>query len=388
MGELDPALYFDHSATTPPRPEALAAFQTAALGAWGNPSSLHSWGQRAAIAVEIARQQISALIGAPAERIAFTSGGTESDNLAVLGIARQFDRPQHLIITSVEHAAISKPALDLESQGWQVTRLPVNEQGQVSAFVLADAIQPNTVLVSAIHGQSEVGILQPIAELAEVCREAGVWFHSDCVQTAGRFPLDVEELGVDLLSMSSHKLYGPQGVGALYVREGVEISPLALGGRQENALRAGTQAVAAISGFGVAAELAQQEMQQETQRLRSLQQKLATALADVEGLVPTGPKDLDRRLSHHLSYCTDRHTGTWLVTQLNLAGFAVSAGSACSSGQLTPNPTLLAMGFSEQQSLGAIRITMGKGTTERAISQLAEALKRLMATSSPASVAR
>ena len=379
-------MYFDYSATTPLRSEALQAFQRVAVESWGNPSSLHGWGQRAAIAVEIARQQVAAVIGAPAERMVFTSGGTESDNLAVLGIARQFEQPQHLIISSVEHAAISKPALYLESQGWRITRLPVNEWGQVSPYVLADAIQPDTVLVSVIHGQSEVGTIQPIAEMAEVCREAGVLLHSDCVQTAGRLPLDIDRLGVDLLSMSSHKLYGPQGVGALFVREGVEISARALGGKQENALRAGTQAVAAIAGFGVAAELAQQELAAETKRLRLLQDRLATALAGVKGLVPTGPADLDRRLPHHLSYCTDRHTGTWLVTQLNLAGFAVSAGSACSSGELQPNPTLLAMGFSEQQALGAIRITMGKGTTEEAIAQLAETVGGIVTTGSHASV--
>lgn len=382
MGDLDPALYFDHSATTPPRPEVLAAFQKVASESWGNPSSLHGWGQRAAISVEIARQQVAALIGTAPERVVFTSGGTESDNLAIFGIARQFESPQHLIISSVEHAAIAKPALYLESQGWQVTRLPVNDRGQVSPFVLADAIQPDTVLVSVIHGQSEVGSVQPIAEIAEVCREAGVLLHSDCVQTAGRLPLAVDELGVDLLSMSSHKLYGPQGVGALYVREGVELSPMALGGKQENKLRAGTQAVPSIAGFGVAAELAQQEQKQELQRLRALQTQLATAIAAIDGLVATGPTDLEQRLPHHLSYCTDRHTGTWLVTQLNLAGFAVSAGSACSSGELQPNPTLLASGFSEQQALGAIRITMGKATSEAAIERLTETLRVLMETAS------
>ena len=386
MGDLDPALYFDHSATTPPRPEALEAFQRAAVESWGNPSSLHGWGQRAAIAIEIARQQVASLVGATAEQIVFTSGGTESDNLALMGVARQFDSPQHLIISSVEHAAIAKPALLLEEAGWQVTRLPVNEQGQVSPFVLADAIQPDTVLVSIIHGQSEVGSIQPISELAEMCREAGVLFHSDCVQTAGRLPLDVDELGVDLLSLSSHKLYGPQGVGALYLRSGVKLSPLVLGGKQENGLRAGTQAVAAIAGFGVAAELAQQEMVAETDRLRSLQDRLAAALASIPGLVLTGPKTLEERLPHHLSYCTDRHTGTWLVTQLNLAGFGVSAGSACSSGELQPNPTLLAMGYSEQQALGAMRLTMGKATTEEAIYRLADTLVQLMLTGSPAQV--
>ena len=386
MGDLDPALYFDHSATTPPRPEALEAFQQAAVESWGNPSSLHGWGQRAAIAIEIARQQVASLVGATAEQIVFTSGGTESDNLALMGVARQFDSPQHLIISSVEHAAIAKPALLLEEAGWQVTRLPVNEQGQVSPFLLADAIQPDTVLVSVIHGQSEVGSIQPISELAEMCREAGVLFHSDCVQTAGRLPLDVDELGVDLLSLSSHKLYGPQGMGALYVRSGVKLSPLVLGGKQENGLRAGTQAVAAIAGFGVAAELAQQEMVAETERLRSLQDRLAAALASIPGLVLTGPKTLEERLPHHLSYCTDRHTGTWLVTQLNLAGFGVSAGSACSSGELQPNPTLLAMGFSEQQALGAMRLTMGKATTEEAIYRLADTLVQLMLTGSPAQV--
>ncbi|WP_017326329.1 cysteine desulfurase family protein [Synechococcus sp. PCC 7336] len=378
LGELDPTLYFDHSATTPTRPEAIAAMQRAMRESWGNPSSLHGWGQRAAIALETARQQVADSIEASSDRIAFTSGGTEADNLAIFGIARQYDTPQHMAISSVEHSAVENAARQLEREGWQVSRVPVTRAGLAIPTALAEALRPNTVLVSIVHGQSEVGAIQPIAQLAAICRESGILFHSDCVQTAGRLPLSVNKLGVDLLSLSSHKIYGPQGAGALFVREGVEIAAHLLGGKQEGGWRAGTQALPAIAGFGVAAELAQQELEDEVSRLRSLQQRLATALAPLDSLVPTGPQALEHRLPHHLSYCTAEHTGTWLVRQLSLAGFAISAGSACNSGQLVPSRTLLAMGYEERFSAGGIRLTLGKATTAVAVDRLVEAIAHLL----------
>jgi cysteine desulfurase len=368
---LDPSLYFDHSATTPPRPEAIAAVQQAMAETWGNPSSLHLWGQRASTSLEIARQQVADLLGAPAEQIIFTSGGTEADNLALMGIARRQETPQHLIISSVEHSAIENTARCLEREGWQVTRLPVTPEGFVTPTSLAASLQPNTVLVSVIHGQSEVGTVQPIAELAVICREAGVLFHSDCVQTAGRLPLSVAELGVDLLTLSSHKLYGPQGAGALYVRPGLTMTSFSFGGQQERGWRAGTQALPAIAGFGVAAQLARQELAEEDSHLRSLQYRLHQALKGVDGLVPTGPRNLSQRLPHHLSYCIESQTGTWLVTQCSRAGVAISSGSACNSGQLIPSRILQAMGYSDRQALGALRLSLGKATTVAAVDRLA-----------------
>ena len=232
-------IYLDYSATTPIRPEAIAAMQAAFTQYWGNPSSLHDWGQRAATTLELSRMQVASLINAPPESVIFTSGGTEADNLAILGIARHYKQPQHIIISSVEHPAVAEPVRFLEQLGWQVTRLPVDRLGRVHPLDLHASLQPNTVLVSVIFGQSEVGTLQPIEALGKIARSHGVLFHTDAVQVAGRIPIDVQKLPVDLLSISSHKIYGPQGSGMLYIREGVELAPVFGGGGQEMKLRSG-----------------------------------------------------------------------------------------------------------------------------------------------------
>jgi cysteine desulfurase len=378
MSPLDPALYFDHSATTPPRPEVIEAMRLAMQESWGNPSSLHAWGERAAMAMERARQQVAELLNCEPETLLFTSGGTESNNLALFGVAQRYSTPQHLIISSVEHASVENAARRLQAQGWKVTRLPVNAAGQVDPQTLLRALQPTTVLVSIVHGQNEVGSLQPIAELGRLCRQAGVLFHTDAVQTVGRIPLDLAQLPVDLLSLSGHKLYGPQGVGALYVRPGVELQPLLRGGGQERRLRAGTQGIPAIVGLGVAAALAAQELQQETARLRQLQRQLAQLLASVPGLRLTGPSDLEQRLPHHLSYCTAAMPGNVLAREMSRQGIAISAGSACSSGQRIPSRILLAMGYSEAEALGSIRLSLGKATTQAAVEQVAQSLRALL----------
>lgn len=379
-------IYLDHSATTPPRPEAIAAMEQVFAHQWGNPSSIHGWGERAAIALETARLQVAALLNASPESIVFTSGGTEADNLAILGVARHYQRPQHLIISSIEHPAVSEPARFLESQGWQVTRLPVDRLGRVNPADLAEALRPETVLVSIIYGQSEVGTLQPIDQLGALCRDRGVIFHVDAVQVAGRLPLDVQQLPVDLLSLSSHKLYGPQGAGALYVRPGVELIPLLGGGGQEFGLRSGTQPVPVIAGFGVAAALAAQEMATESRRLQGLRDRLFELLADCPDLVPTG--DRLHRLPHHVSFCA-RHTdgdmlsGKTIVRQMNLAGIAISAGSACHSGKTVPSPILKAMGYSDRLAQGAIRLTLGHSTTLADIDWTATVLRQVLARLTP-----
>lgn len=360
-------VYLDYSATTPTRPEAITTMQAVMTSQWGNPSSLHEWGQRAATVVEQARMQVAALINAPAESMIFTSGGTEADNLAIFGVARRYTEPQHIIISSVEHSAVSEPVKLLEERGWEVTRLSVDAKGRVNPLDLKAVLQDNTVLISVIYGQSEVGTVQPIEELGNIARSANILFHTDAVQAAGRLPIDVQRTPVDLLSLSSHKIYGPQGVGALYVRPGVELIPLVLGGGQEMRLRSGTQATPIIAGFGTAAELAAQELSLETPRLIELRNRLFSQLADVSGLIPTG--DLIQRLPHHVSFCLEqtdggRISGKTLVRQMNLAGIAISAGAACSSGKLSPSSILLAMGFEEQAALGAIRMTLGRYTTE------------------------
>lgn len=380
-------IYLDYSATSPPRREVISLIQELLPEQWGNPSSLHHWGQRAANILERARIEVASLINAPnPESIIFTSGGTEADNLAIFGTAQRYDRPQHLIISSVEHSAVSEAARRLENRGWQVTRLPVNHEGRVNPLDLEGAIRGNTVLVSIIYGQSEVGTLQPIAELARIARARGVLFHADAVQVAGRLPLDVQTAPIDMLSLSSHKIYGIQGSGALYLREGVELEPMLAGGGQEWRLRAGTQAVPAIAAFGLAASLAQAEMNQETPRLIRLRDRLFDLLESCPHLQPTG--DRRERLPHHLSFLINNSygaepiTGRTLVRQLNYAGIGISAGSACNSGKLSPSPVLLAMGYNEREALGGIRLTLGHDTTEADIDWTAmvinQVLERLM----------
>jgi len=378
-------IYLDYSATTPPRPEAIAKMQEIMVKQWGNPSSLHVWGERSAIALEIARLQVANLINAvTSESIVFTSSGTEADNLAIMGVAQQYATPQHLIISSVEHSAVAQPANFLEQQGWQVTRLGVNSQGRINPLDLEATIQPNTVLISIIYGQSEIGTLQPIERLASIARRHNILFHTDAVQVAGRLPIDVQKLGIDLLSISAHKIYGVQGAGALYLKPEVNLLPLMAGGGQENKLRSGTQAVPAIAAFGVAAELAAQEIAVETARLRELRDRLFDHFVDCPYLLPSG--DRLYRLPHHVSFVlsdlfasqTKDVTGKTLVRELNLAGIGISAGSACNSGKLNPSKILLAMGYDELAAKRGIRLTLGKDTTKADIDWTAMVLKQIL----------
>ncbi|MGB3533246.1 MAG: cysteine desulfurase family protein [Microcoleaceae cyanobacterium] len=377
-------IYLDYSATTPCRLEAIRAMQTVLTQQWGNPSSLHEWGNRAATAIEKARIQVGDLINAPPESIVFTSGGTEADNLAIWGITRQYNTPQHMIISSIEHSAIAEPVKRLEASGWRVTRLPVDKQGRVHPLDLKAAIEADTVLISVIYGQSEVGTLQPIEALGQIARSHNILFHTDAVQVAGRIPVDVKQLPIDLLSLSSHKIYGPQGAGALYIRDGIDLFPLLAGGGQEFKYRSGTQAVPNIAGFGVAAEYAAKEIATETPRLMQLRDYLFDLLADVPNLIPTG--DRLHRLPHHVSFCIIPHTsqtpptvtGKTLVRQLNLAGIGISAGSACNSGKLSPSPILSAMGYDENTALGGIRLTLGQQTTLADVEWTAMVLKQIL----------
>ncbi|MEM8830259.1 MAG: cysteine desulfurase family protein [Cyanobacteria bacterium P01_G01_bin.19] len=378
-------IYLDNSATTKPRTEAIAAAQAVLQQQWGNPSSLHDWGNRSATVLETARMQVAELLNAfdPAS-IVFTSGGTEADNLAILGVARQYSTPQHIIISAVEHSAINEPVKLLEQWGWQITRLPVNKYGRVNPLDLQAALQHNTVLVSIIYGQSEIGTLQPIEKLVQITKEQGCLFHTDAVQVAGRLPINVGQLGVDLLSLSSHKIYGIQGAGALYVRPGVKLIPLLGGGGQEAKIRSGTQAVSTIAALGIAAQLAAAEMKTESDRLRGLRDRLFDLLADYPCLSATG--DRLYRLPHHASFIlSDRFaanapnvTGKTIVRQLNSAGIGISAGSACHSGKLSPSPILLAMGYAPSAAQRGIRLTLGRDTTQADIDWTAIVLKQVI----------
>ena len=377
-------IYLDYSATTPPRPEAIERMQWVWQHHWGNPASIHGWGTQAALALEEARIQVANFIHATPESIVFTSGGTESDNLAVRGITQGYSTPQHLIISSVEHSAVEESARLLEQNGWAITRLPVDSTGQVAVETLEAALQPNTVLVSMIYGQNEVGTLQHIEAMAAITRSRGVLFHTDAVQAVGRIPLDVQALGIDLLSLSSHKIYGPKGAGALYVRPGVKLFPLQQGGGQEQGLRSGTPAVATIAGFGVAAALADQEVVAEQDRLTLLRDRLWHQLQSYSPLRWTGSgTGRFQRLPHHLSFCIDHPdgkavNGKTIVRQLNLAGIGVSSGSACSSGKTLPNRILKQMGYSDRLALSSLRISLGKGTTEADIDWVAQVIPQVI----------
>ncbi len=369
---------------------------------WGNPSSLHHWGNRAATALERSRLQVASLLNATTpESIVFTSGGTEANNLAILGVTQQFSQPQHLIVSAVEHSAVAKPMQHLADRGWQVSWLPADRQGLVNPDDLRQALQANTALVSIIYGQSEVGTLQPIAELSAIARNRGVLFHTDAVQVAGRLPMDVQQLPVDMLSLSSHKIYGPQGVGALYIRpqtirskSSASLVPMMTGGGQECGLRSGTQALPALVGFGVAAELAAAEMPAETLRLIHLRDRFFTHLQNHPDLLITGHPRY--RLPHHISFCLPHQSarastdipflsGKDLVRQMNLAGIGISAGSACHSGQLSPSPTLSAMGYDAPTAKTGIRLTLGKQTTAADVDWSAMVLKQVLARSLPQS---
>ncbi|NJK33667.1 MAG: cysteine desulfurase [Oscillatoriales cyanobacterium SM2_2_1] len=369
-------VYLDHSATTPLHREVRAAMEEVA-SRWGNSSSLHIWGERSLNVIERSRQMVMNLLGAVGGRVVFTSGGTESNNLAIFGITRQYLTPQHLITSTVEHAAVAEPICWLEQHGWAVTRLPVDARGQIAPQDLQLSLRPNTVLVSLIYAHNEVGTVQNLTKLGQICRAAGVCFHTDAVQAVGRMPVDVSRCPVDLLSFSAHKFYGPQGIGGLYVAEGVSLVPLHFGGGQEDGLRSGTPAVPLIAGLGQAASLAKDMMLQEGDRLRALRDHLRQQLADLPELQPTG--DWQDRLPHHLSFCHRTLAGRRLVWAMNLAGIAISSGSACSSGRTKPSPTLLAMGYPPEIASGGIRLSLGYDTTAADVDWAALALKQAIA---------
>ena len=360
-------IYLDNGATTPARLEVIDLIAEVMRSQWGNPSSLHWWGERSTIVIERSRLQVASLINADPEGIIFTSGGTESDNMALMGIARQYQAPQHMIISSVEHSAVSLPAQFLEQRGWEITRLHVDRQGRVSPQDLERSLRPNTVLVSIISAQNEVGTIQPIEKLGQICRNADVLFHTDAVQAIGKLKIDVQDLPIDMLSLSAHKFYGTQGIGALYINPLTtnkrSLIPLIQGGGQERGYRSGTQAVAAIAGLGLAAELAEKELFYESERLTNLRDRLYILLGELPDLIPTGVIGT-QRLPHHLSFYHKYIDGRRLVREMNFAGIAISSGSACSSGAIEPSPILMEMGYSEIEARNSIRLTLGKSTTE------------------------
>ncbi len=337
----------------------------------GNPSSLHASGAAAREAVQEARKSVARLIGATPKEILFTSGGTESDNLAVLGLAAANLGKRHVVISAVEHAAVRAVATHLEATGYEVTRIGADTDGRVSPDRFKEALRPETVLAAVMWANNEVGAIEPIEELANLCCEANVPFHADAVQAAGRVPIDVSRVPISTLALSAHKLYGPQGAGALYVREGVELEPLLFGGGQEKGLRSGTENVAGIAGFGEAARLASQELEERVRHEEALREALILGALNIPSVYLNGPRR--ERLSNNVHLSVEGVEAESLVLFLDALGYAVSSGSACASGGHKASPVLLAMGRSEREAFSALRVTVGKDTTQEEVDGFLEA---------------
>ena len=374
-------IYLDHAATTPMRPEVLEAMTPYLTEHFGNPSSLHAAGRRARQGLDEAREVVAGILGARPREIVFTGGGSESDNLAIKGAAWAASaRGRHIVTSSVEHHAVLHTCAVLERQGFEVTYLPVDRYGRVDPAELAESITDHTTLVSIMYANNEVGTIQPIAEIGAICRERRVLFHSDAVQAGGFLPLEVDRLGVDLLSLGAHKLYGPKGVGALFVRHGTALLPQLQGGSQERQRRAGTENVAGIVGFGRALELAQGDpvaRDAENARLAALRDQLNAGLLQIEGAEPTGHPI--ERLPNNSSVLFDGLEGGDLVAALDLEEIQVSTGSACTSGSTEPSHVLLAMGIDPWRTHGSLRLTAGRETTDADIARAVEAARAVVA---------
>ena len=374
------SIYLDHAATTPLRPEVLDAMLPYLTEHHGNASSLHASGRRARQGLDEARERIAAILGAKPREIVFTSGGSEADNLAVKGAAWAASaRGRHVVTSGVEHKAVLNSCAILQRSGFGVTQVPVDRYGRVNPADVEAAINDHTTLVSIMYANNEVGTIQPIAEIGAICRRRGVLFHTDAVQAGGFLPLNVDNLGVDLLSLAAHKVYGPKGVGALFVRHGTALLPQVQGGAQERQRRAGTENVGGIVGFARALELAQGDpsaRDAENARLAALRDELLAALRDVAGVEPTGhPVE---RLPHSASWVIDGIEGGDLVAALDLEGVEASTGSACTSGSVEPSHVLLAMGFDADHAHGALRLTAGRGTTPADVESAADVLRTVV----------
>lgn len=372
-------IYLDYAATTPTHPDVLKAMLPYFTDAFGNPSGIYSYGQEAKGAIEEARTKVADLIGARDEEIVFTSGGTEADNFALKGVAfANENRGNHIITSSIEHHAVIETCKFLERRGFSVTYLPVDEYGLVDPIDVKRAINDKTILISVMHANNEMGTIEPIAEIGKIAKEAGVYFHTDAVQTAGHIPVVVNELGVDLLSMSVHKLYGPKGVGALYIRKGTKLLSFIHGGEQERKRRASTENVPGIVGFGKAAELAQQEMGEEEKRVIYLRNKLVKGLLERIDHTRLNGHPV-KRLPNSVNISVDFVEGESMLLNLDLEGICASTGSACSSGSLEASHVLLAMGLHHEQAHGSLRFTLGKWTTEDEIERVLETLPGIVA---------
>ncbi len=371
-------IYLDNNATTPLAPVVGEAMRPWWSGQFGNAASVHWFGQRARAAVETARQAVADLMGASANEVVFTSGGTEADNLALCGIAeKQRARGNHIITSSIEHPAVLASCRVLEQRGFEITYLPVNEDGLVRVEDLRRALRSETILLSIMTANNETGVIEPIREIASVAKSNGVIVHSDAVQAAGKIPIDVNNLNVDLLSLSAHKIHGPQGIGALYVRKGIDLAPLIVGGNQERRRRAGTENIAAAVGFGCAAELAGRDALEESPRVAALRDRFEQALVRRLGSIRVNGAGA-RRVPNTANLGFGGVEGDALLMALDLEGIAASMGSACSSGSLEPSHVLKAMNAPDEILRGSLRFSLSKFTTPEEIDRATEVVVRVV----------
>ncbi len=371
-------VYLDYAATTPVRDEVVTAMLPYFNQAFGNASSVYSCGQEARDAVESARVKVAGLINVKPEEIFFTCGGTEADNFALKGIAFANEKKgNHIISCSIEHHAILESLKSLEKRGFSVTFVPVDQCGLVNPDDIKKAISSKTILISIMHANNEIGTIEPINEIGKIARETNVYFHTDAVQTAGHIPVDTREMSVDLLSISAHKLYGPKGVGALYIRKGTKILPFIDGGAQENRRRAGTENVPGIVGFGVAAELIQSEIEPEAERQIILRNRLIEGVqANLDFVKLNGHSKL--RLPNNVNVSIDFIEGESMCLSLDFQGICASTGSACSSASLEPSHVLLAIGLLPEQAHSSLRFTLGRWNTEEDITYVLDVLPKVV----------
>lgn len=373
-------IYMDHSATSPVDPQVFEVMKPYFVDEFGNASTLYSLGREARKAMENARAQVASLIGAKAEEIIFTSGGTESDNIAIKGTAyRLKDKGNHIITSAIEHPAVDETCKYLEKNGFDVTYLPVYEEGIVRVSDLENAITDKTILITIMHANNEIGTIQPIAEIGKIAREKKIYFHTDAVQTVGKIPVNVEELNVDMLSLSAHKVYGPKGIGALYIKKGVRLEPIIHGGGHERGIRPGTENVSGIVGLGKACELAQNNLLDNAKYITNLRDKLIDGvLNSVEQSYLNGHRT--KRLPNNVNFRFTGIEGESLVLHLDSKGIAASTGSACSSKKLEPSHVLTALGLEHVDAHGSLRLTLGKENTEEDVDHAIESIKEVVET--------
>src|SRR4051812_42989758 len=371
-------VYFDYNATTPLSDAAADAVARLTREIFGNASSVHHFGQQAKAALDDARSAVAALVGGDPSEIIFTSGGTEADNFAIRGAAEALEPTgrRHLVASAIEHEAVLNTLKALAKRGWRTTLVPVDQSGVVSADRVREALTEDTAIVSVMHANNEIGTIQPIADIAEATHARGALMHTDSVQSAGKLPIDVRALGIDLLSLSGHKFNGPKGAGALWVKRGTRMLPILTGGKHERNRRAGTENVPAIAGMGVAAGLAVQKMAGEGARLAALRDRLEqTVLARVPGTVVNGT---GARVPNTTNISFERVEAESLLIALDLEGIAVSTGSACSSGTLEPSHVLRAMGFPAHRTQNSLRFSLGLFSTDQEVDKVADVLPRLV----------